>query len=120
MCVFAPTQLINFAFVPPHLRMLALQSVGLCKSSSPSSRLFLIIDQADQEGWNIFLSWSNNINNRQLALAAAALAQAESAELVNPGAVAILEAEVDEREAKQKALHAAGGVNQVGVRMGWA
>lgn len=87
-------------------------------SSSPS--LLVQAYKLTRLGWNIFLSWSNNINNRQLALAAAALAQAESAELVNPGAVAILEAEVDEREAKQKALHAAGGVNQVGVRMGWA
>ncbi|KAI9634063.1 uncharacterized protein MKK02DRAFT_38734 [Dioszegia hungarica] len=99
VCVFGPTQIVNFSLVPVHLRMLALQSVGLC--------------------WNIFLSWSNNLNNRQLALAAAALAQAEAAHLPEKQ-VAKLEAEVDKREAKKEVLHAAGGANQVGVRMGWA
>jgi protein Mpv17 len=31
-CVFAPTQLINYTFMPPHLRLLVLQSVGFCTS----------------------------------------------------------------------------------------
>ncbi|EIW67191.1 hypothetical protein M231_04796 [Tremella mesenterica] len=44
LCVFGPTQMINYTFVPPQLRLLVLQSVGLC--------------------WNIYLSWSNNRHNR--------------------------------------------------------
>lgn len=31
ICVFAPTQIFNFTLVPSHLRMLMLQSVGLCE-----------------------------------------------------------------------------------------
>jgi len=34
--VFIPTQIINFAFVPPHLRFLVVSVVSLFWSTSPS------------------------------------------------------------------------------------
>lgn len=39
LCVFGPTQIINYSFVPAHLRLLLLQSVGFCKYLSPFPHL---------------------------------------------------------------------------------
>jgi protein Mpv17 len=30
-CVFGPTQIINYTFVPTHLRLLVLQGAGFCE-----------------------------------------------------------------------------------------
>jgi hypothetical protein len=38
-CVFGPTQLMNYTFVPLHLRLLVLQTAGFCESSSGSMTL---------------------------------------------------------------------------------
>ena len=90
LCVFAPTQIVNFTFVPPHLRMLVLQNVGL--------------------GWNIFLSWSNNRTNRLLheAWAREALGRAGA------------EADVERLERKRDRIKGQGGEGTVGSKMGWA
>ncbi|BEI81907.1 hypothetical protein CcaverHIS002_0210670 [Cutaneotrichosporon cavernicola] len=60
VAVFAPTQIVNFLWVPLHHRLLVHQTVGL--------------------GWNIFLSYMTNKNNTLLAAAKADLAQAQIAE----------------------------------------
>lgn len=51
-----------------------------------------------------------------MALAAAALAQAERADMP----VSALEAKLEKAEAKKEALKKEGGTDRVGVRMGWA
>jgi protein Mpv17 len=57
-CVFGPTQLMNYTFVPLHLRLLVLQTAGFCES-------FLWLDDTSlQKGWNIYLSWANESSNR--------------------------------------------------------
>lgn len=90
LCVFAPTQIINFSLVPPHLRMLVLQNVGL--------------------GWNIFLSWSNNRTNRLLH-------QAWAQQAIG---VQGAEEKVERLERKKERIRGQGGEGTVGSKMGWA
>jgi protein Mpv17 len=63
-CVFAPTQIINYTFVPAHLRLLLLQGAGFCEYCYFASNHFSFYLTADGSGWNIYLSWSNESSNR--------------------------------------------------------
>ena len=90
ICVFAPTQIVNFSIVPPHLRMLVLQQVGL--------------------GWNIFLSWSNNRTNKLLQ-------QAWAQQAIG---VQGAEEKVERLEKRKERLRGVGAVERVGSKMGWA
>ncbi|WVQ77544.1 hypothetical protein IAR50_007231 [Cryptococcus sp. DSM 104548] len=114
VCVFGPTQIINFTLIPPQHRFLAVQSVGMC--------------------WNTFLSWQNNRNNKLLAQATAHLAEAtahaaevEGDKTHKDGEVEAAEKEVEEaREVVRKAqekkeeMKKEGGELGVGTRMGWS
>lgn len=62
VCVFGPTQIVNFAFVPAQHRLLLLQCVALC--------------------WNIYLSWVNGTTNRRLALIETGKKAADQAESI--------------------------------------
>ncbi|WVO15039.1 hypothetical protein L204_102683 [Cryptococcus depauperatus] len=117
VCVFAPTQILNFAVVPPQHRLLVLQSVGMC--------------------WNIFLSWQNNENNKLLAAATAKLEKARAhamqveaenvdgdehirdVEMVSKD---IEEAEESVRRAEEERTKTKreGGEMGIGVRMSWS
>lgn len=66
-------------------------------------------------GWNIFLSWSNNRTNRQLALALQTLDDAEG-DTIETAA----QARVDKLQAKKERIHDMGSQEQVGTRLGWA
>ncbi|ODN84976.1 hypothetical protein L202_00821 [Cryptococcus amylolentus CBS 6039] len=114
VCVFGPTQILNFTLIPPQHRLLAVQSVGMC--------------------WNTFLSWQNNRNNKILAQATAHLAEArlhaaevEGEKTHKEGEVEEAERDVEEaREAVRKAqekkdkMKKEGGALGVGTRMGWS
>ncbi|OCF38031.1 hypothetical protein I317_04814 [Kwoniella heveanensis CBS 569] len=126
VCVFGPTQIINFTFVPPQHRLLTVQSVAL--------------------GWNVFLSWQNNRNNKTLALAEMRLAEAQ-AHMVqvqhehghghgdHQGVMAIelseeevrsrkelqdAERAVEKAEQRKEGLKKEGGEMGVGVKMAWS
>ncbi|TXT11178.1 hypothetical protein VHUM_01929 [Vanrija humicola] len=111
LCVFGPTQVINFAFVPLHHRLAVQQTVGL--------------------GWNIWLSYINNVNNRILARASAdlALAQADEAaqaaahpeEKVSHAHVERAEHAVEKALSRRERIRGAegGGATGVGTRMGF-
>ncbi|WVQ84682.1 hypothetical protein IAT38_006837 [Cryptococcus sp. DSM 104549] len=112
VCVFGPTQIINFTLVPAPHRFLTVQSVGLC--------------------WNIFLSWQNNRNNKLLAAATVRLAEAHlHADLAADGVPGedlekrereVGRAEEDVRRAakRKEEMRKQGGELGVGVRMGWS
>ncbi|WVR07605.1 hypothetical protein IAU60_004647 [Kwoniella sp. DSM 27419] len=125
VCVFGPTQVINFSLVPPQHRLLTIQSVAL--------------------GWNIFLSWQNNRNNKTLALAEARLAEAQQhmreikldqgidmtagvgsglgiSEEEEKGRRAVEAASkaVDVAEKRKAGLKKEGGEMGVGVKMAWS
>ncbi|OCF61375.1 hypothetical protein L486_01023 [Kwoniella mangroviensis CBS 10435] len=119
VCVFGPTQIINFSLVPTQHRLLTVQSVGLC--------------------WNIFLSWQNNRNNKLLAAAQEHLLNAQEHMLdvgVRPEHVAELELteeevrskrnlalaekEVEDAEKRRKGLKDQAGEMGVGVKMAWS
>ncbi|KAL7419104.1 hypothetical protein Q5752_005940 [Cryptotrichosporon argae] len=106
VCVFAPTQIINFTWVPLQHRLLFVQSVGL--------------------GWNIYLSYVNNINNRRLAAAAAEVAAADVGFNAGAGAdnITAREArqrlEAAERRKREIKDEEGGGATGVGTRMGCA
>ena len=95
--VFGPTQIINFALVPAQHRLLVVQSVGL--------------------GWNTFLSFQNDANNRKLAAAQQALLHAHS-----PAEVMEAEHDIEELEKKKAKIEKEEGGGAVGVatRMSWS
>ncbi|KAL1410459.1 hypothetical protein Q8F55_004470 [Vanrija albida] len=111
LCVFGPTQVINFAFVPLHHRLAVQQTVGL--------------------GWNIWLSYINNVNNRILARAHADLALAQAAEAeqaaahpeerVSHAGVERAEHAVEKARARRERIRGGegGGATGVGTRMGF-
>ncbi|WVR00100.1 hypothetical protein IAU59_007242 [Kwoniella sp. CBS 9459] len=131
VCVFGPTQIINFTFVPLQHRQLTVQSVAL--------------------GWNVFLSWQNNRNNKTLAMAEMRLAEAQAHMVqvqhehghgdgqrimagVGAGAgVELSEEEIKSRkdvqdaeraveraEKRKEGLKKEGGEMGVGVKMAWS
>lgn len=114
VCVFGPTQILNFTLVPAQHRLLFVQSVGMC--------------------WNIFLSWQNNRNNKVLAAATLKLAEARvhALEIENeehPEEMEVEQAEkevekaqaaVKRAEEKKERMRKEGGEAGVGVRMGWS
>ncbi|WWC64484.1 uncharacterized protein I303_107094 [Kwoniella dejecticola CBS 10117] len=121
VCVFGPTQVINFSVVPPQHRLLTVQSVGLC--------------------WNIFLSWQNNRNNKLLALAHMNLEEARmhalAIQLDQPRqtgvGVELTEEEVRSKkeievaqqallkaEQRKESIKTQGGEAGVGVKMAWS
>ncbi|WVW86244.1 hypothetical protein I302_108286 [Kwoniella bestiolae CBS 10118] len=119
VCVFGPTQIINFSLVPPQHRLLTVQSVGLC--------------------WNIFLSWQNNRNNKLLAAAQIHLLNAQEhllevdqghgvgvgVELTEEEArsrkkLADAEKEVEDAEKRKRGLKDQAGEMGVGVKMAWS
>jgi hypothetical protein len=65
---------VNFTFVPAQHRILFHQSVGM-GGWSRSRISHLEHPPLKRAGWNTFLSWSNNVNNRRLAEATTALAE---------------------------------------------
>ncbi|KAK8853293.1 hypothetical protein IAR55_003997 [Kwoniella newhampshirensis] len=105
VCVFGPTQVLNFTFIPPQHRLATVQSVGLC--------------------WNIFLSWQNNKNNKALAEASARLVEAQVHNVLDHGVDTeeeVEKAQEDVREAVERKdrMKKEGGELGVGVRMGWS
>ncbi|WWC72102.1 uncharacterized protein I206_106062 [Kwoniella pini CBS 10737] len=119
VCVFGPTQIINFSIIPTQHRLLTVQSVGLC--------------------WNIFLSWQNNRNNKLLSLAQLNLEEAQLNALSiqfdqsSSSGLELTEEEIKSRkgvEDAQKALlkveqrkeliKKQGGEAGVGVKMAWS
>ncbi|KGB78800.1 hypothetical protein I307_01704 [Cryptococcus deuterogattii 99/473] len=114
VCVFGPTQVLNFTLVPAQHRLLFVQSVGTC--------------------WNTFLSWQNNRNNKILAIATLKLAEArvhalevESGEHPEEKEIEQAEREVEKAQAtlrkaeeKKERMRKEGGEAGVGVRMGWS
>ncbi|WWD19719.1 hypothetical protein CI109_104183 [Kwoniella shandongensis] len=106
VCVFGPTQVLNFTLIPPQHRLVVIQSVGIC--------------------WNIFLSWQNNKTNKLLAQASARLVEAQAHVDMDPHGQRAEEelekAEEDVKEAKERKerLKKEGGEMGVEVRMGFS
>ncbi|KAK4684921.1 hypothetical protein P7C73_g5242, partial [Tremellales sp. Uapishka_1] len=103
-CVFLPTQIVNLAFTPPQHRLMVLQTVGL--------------------GWNIFLSYQNNINNLRLAQAEALLQEVKSHTLPlsveDKKELKDVERKVEDAKRRQGELKKEGGALGVGTRMSWS
>ncbi|KAK1927763.1 hypothetical protein DB88DRAFT_479165 [Papiliotrema laurentii] len=97
VAVFGPTQIINLTLVPPQHRLLLLQSVGL--------------------GWNIFLSYQNNRNNKLLAAANDELLHAHT---VQEEAAAIHKIEKLEKKRRDLREGEGGGAQGVATRMSWS
>ncbi|WRT70143.1 uncharacterized protein IL334_007137 [Kwoniella shivajii] len=118
VCVFGPTQVINFTLIPLQHRLLTLQSVGLC--------------------WNIFLSWQNNKTNKLLAAAQLQLDKAEEhllevkanvlhgdeedkkEEIRSKKEVETAQKTVIDAEKKKAGLKEQGGEIGVGTKMAWS
>jgi len=68
-------------------------------------------------GWNTFLSWQNNLNNKRLAAAESALLHADTAQ-----EAATAQTKIDELEKKKKRIQEEEGGGAVGVatRMSWS
>jgi len=94
--------LINLSFVPHQHRLLVLQSVGLCECATVASLTAV---------WNVYLSWLNNFNNRQLVAAQALLEEKPSQSLKE---------RVKALELKETILIAEGSAQKAGERMSWA
>lgn len=119
VCVFGPTQIVNFTLIPLQHRLAVQQAVGLGTSFPNSLNLTTL-------GWNIFLSYANNLNNKRLAEAKAALARAQSAHAEedtaeSAAAERALEVKVEKAQARKDRMRDAqgGGATGVGTRMGW-
>lgn len=97
--------------MPAQHRLLVLQSVGLCEC------IPLQVRQRPTAGWNIFLSYQNNINNKRLALAEEALLHAHSTQEAQDA-----QARIDELEKKKKKIQEGEGGGAVGVatRLSWS
>jgi protein Mpv17 len=112
VAVFGPTQIINLTLVPPQHRLLLLQSVGLGMSPRHSSE-----HQTNVQGWNIFLSYQNNRNNKLLAAANDELLHAHT---VQEEAAAIHKIEKLEKKRRDLREGEGGGAQGVATRMSWS
>lgn len=91
-----------------------------CLSCSPSVYVSASLYRSGEEltaGWNIFLSYQNNINNKRLALAEEALLHAHSTQEAQDA-----QARIDELEKKKKKIQEGEGGGAVGVatRLSWS
>jgi hypothetical protein len=83
---------------------------------------FLFATELKPPGWNIFLSYQNNVNNLRLAEATAALADAQALPGAHTAEIKQAEKAINEAEKKRRDLREeeGGGALGVGTRMGWS